>query len=133
EELRNRFPNAELVEGGKDFAALAKRVVEAVERPGTPGDDIPRDVKGTAHQERIWQEVRRIPPGETRSYAELAAAAGRPKAVRAAGSANRANNVAVLIPCHRVVRSDGSVGGYAYGPDIKRELLDRESSAGPKG
>lgn len=133
EELRNRFPNAELVEGGKDFASLARRVVDAVERPGKASDDIPLDVKGTAFQERIWQELRRIPPGETRSYAELAAAAGRPTAVRAAGSANGANNVAVLIPCHRVVRSDGSVGGYAYGPDIKRELLDRESSAGRKG
>lgn len=133
EDLRNRFPNAELVEGGKDFASLARRVVDAVERPGKASDDIPLDVKGTAFQERIWQELRRIPPGETRSYAQLAAAAGRPKAVRAAGSANGANNVAVLIPCHRVVRSDGSVGGYAYGPDIKRELLDRESSAGPKG
>lgn len=132
EALRARFPQAELVEGGKDFASLARRVVEVVERPGTGGDDIPLDVKGTAFQERIWQELRRIPPGETRSYAELAAAAGKPKAVRAAGSANGANNVAVLIPCHRVVRSDGGVGGYAYGTEIKRELLDREAKAAAK-
>ena len=129
EALRARFPQAELVEGGKDFASLARRVVEVVERPGTGGDDIPLDVKGTAFQERIWQELRRIPPGETRSYAELAAAAGKPKAVRAAGSANGANNVAVLIPCHRVVRSDGSLGGYAYGEAIKRELLAREAGS----
>ena len=88
--------------------------------------DIPLDVRGTAFQERVWQELRKIPPGETRSYAEIAAAAGNPKAVRAAGSANGANNVAVLIPCHRVVRSDGSLGGYAYGLEIKRELLRRE-------
>ena len=74
----------------------------------------------------MWRELRRIPPGETRSYAEIAAAVGKPGAVRAAGSANGANNVAVLIPCHRVIRSDGTLGGYAYGLDIKRELLARE-------
>ena len=68
----------------------------------------------------------RIPPGETRSYAQIASAAGQPTAVRAAGSANGANNVAVLIPCHRVIRSDGTLGGYAYGLEIKRELLKRE-------
>jgi AraC family transcriptional regulator of adaptative response/methylated-DNA-[protein]-cysteine methyltransferase len=101
-------------------------VVDAVERPGS-GDDIPLDVRGTAFQQRVWAELRKIPPGETRSYAEIAAAAGKPKAVRAAGTANGANNVAVLIPCHRVIRSDGSLGGYAYGLDIKRELLAREA------
>jgi AraC family transcriptional regulator of adaptative response/methylated-DNA-[protein]-cysteine methyltransferase len=125
DELERLFPNAELVEGGKDFAALLRQVVAAVEQPGT-GADIPLDVKGTAFQEAVWRELRKIPPGETRSYAEIAAAAGKPKAVRAAGGANGANNVAVLIPCHRVVRSDGSVGGYAYGSEIKRELLARE-------
>lgn len=127
EELEERFPKAELVEGGSEFTELLKRVIAAVEAPGT-GQDIPLDVRGTAFQEAVWRELRRIPSGETRSYAEIAAAAGRPKAVRAAGSANGANNVAVLIPCHRVVRSDGSVGGYAYGPEIKSELLRRETS-----
>lgn len=126
EELAARFPNADLVEGGEAFTGLLRRVVEAVERPGTAGD-IPLDVRGTAFQERVWAELRKIPPGETRSYAEIAAAAGNRRAVRAAGSANGANNVAVLIPCHRVVRSDGSLGGYAYGLDIKRELLSREA------
>jgi AraC family transcriptional regulator of adaptative response/methylated-DNA-[protein]-cysteine methyltransferase len=126
EDLAARFPNAELVEGGPEFAALLQRVVDAVEHPGT-GGDIPLDVRGTAFQERVWAELRKIPPGETRSYAEIAAAAGKPSAVRATGSANGANNVAVLIPCHRVVRSDGSLGGYAYGLDIKRELLAREA------
>jgi AraC family transcriptional regulator of adaptative response/methylated-DNA-[protein]-cysteine methyltransferase len=125
ENLATRFPNAELVEGGATFAELLQRVVDAVERPGT-GGDIPLDVQGTAFQQRVWAELRKIPPGETRSYAEIAAAAGNPTAVRAAGSANGANNVAVLIPCHRVIRSDGSLGGYAYGLDIKRELLARE-------
>jgi len=124
-ELRARFPEAELVAGDAGFAALLARVIAAVELPGTD-PDIPLDVRGTAFQERIWRELRRIPAGETRSYAELAAAAGRPRAVRAAGSANGANNVAVLIPCHRVIRSDGSAGGYAYGTAIKEELLRRE-------
>jgi AraC family transcriptional regulator of adaptative response/methylated-DNA-[protein]-cysteine methyltransferase len=124
-DLEARFPRAELIEGGGEFSALLQRVVDAVERPGT-GGDIPLDVRGTAFQERVWAELRKIPPGETRSYAQIAAAAGRPSAVRAAGSANGANNVAVLIPCHRVIRSDGSLGGYAYGLAIKRELLARE-------
>ena len=100
-------------------------VVAAVEAPGDAAH-IPLDVKGTAFQEAVWCELRKIPPGETRSYAQIAAAAGNPNAVRAAGSANGANNVAVLIPCHRVIRSDGSLGGYAYGIGIKRELLERE-------
>ena len=125
EELRDRFPNAELVEGGTEFAALLERVIAAVEQPGE-APNIPLDVKGTAFQEAVWQELRRIPPGETRTYAEIAAAVGKPGAVRAAGSANGANNVAVLIPCHRVIRTDGTLGGYAYGLEIKQELLERE-------
>ena len=127
EALELRFPHAELVEGGADFSALLGDVIAAVEAPGDFGH-IPLDVKGTAFQEAVWRELRRIPKGETRSYAEIAAAVGKPKAVRAAGSANGANNVAVLIPCHRVVRSDGSLGGYAYGLDIKRALLDKETT-----
>jgi AraC family transcriptional regulator of adaptative response/methylated-DNA-[protein]-cysteine methyltransferase len=125
EALEARFPHAELVEGGEGFAALLQQVADAVEAPGSD-HSIPLDVKGTAFQEAIWQELRRIPPGETRSYAELATAVGKPAAVRAAGSANGANNVAVLIPCHRVIRTDGSLGGYAYGLEIKQALLDRE-------
>ena len=125
EELRDRFPNAELVEGGTEFAALLESVIAAVEQPGEAAN-IPLDVKGTAFQEAVWQELRRIPPGETRTYAEIAAAVGKPGAVRAAGSANGANNVAVLIPCHRVIRTDGTLGGYAYGLEIKQELLERE-------
>lgn len=124
-ELRARFPRALLAEGGEPFAQLLAKVVAAVEQPGD-SRHIPLDVQGTAFQEAVWQELRRIPPGETRSYAEIAAAVGKPGAVRAAGSANGANNVAVLIPCHRVIRSDGSLGGYAYGLEIKRKLLERE-------
>jgi AraC family transcriptional regulator of adaptative response/methylated-DNA-[protein]-cysteine methyltransferase len=91
--------------------------------------DLPHDVAGTAFQEAVWSELRKIPPGETRSYAEIAAAVGNPKAVRAVGSANGDNHVAVLIPCHRVVRSDGSLGGYAGGLDRKRKLLEAEGAA----
>ena len=125
-ELARRFPNAELVEGGTEFEKLLAEVVASVEQPGDFAH-IPLDVKGTAFQEACWRALRAIPPGETRSYAEIAAAAGNPNAVRAAGSANARNNVAVLIPCHRVIRSGGDLGGYAYGLDIKRELLKREA------
>ncbi|WP_120715884.1 bifunctional transcriptional activator/DNA repair enzyme AdaA [Tsuneonella amylolytica] len=125
-ELEARFPHAQLVEGGAEFEALLADVVASVESPGE-FSHIPLDVQGTAFQERCWQVLRAIPPGETRTYAEIAAAAGNPKAVRAAGSANARNNVAVLIPCHRVIRTGGDLGGYAYGLDIKRELLKRES------
>lgn len=127
EALVARFPHAELIEGGGTFEALLADVVASVEKPGQMRD-VPLDVQGTAFQEAVWRELRRIPPGETRSYAEIAAAAGKPSAVRAAGSANGANNVAVLIPCHRVIRSDGSLGGYAYGLEIKRKLLAREGA-----
>jgi AraC family transcriptional regulator of adaptative response/methylated-DNA-[protein]-cysteine methyltransferase len=127
--LRARFPNAALVSGNADFAALVDSVVAQVENPG-PDPRLPMDVRGTAFQEAVWRELRAIPPGETRSYAALAAAVGRPGAVRAAGSACGANHLAVIIPCHRVRRSDGSLGGYAYGLDRKQALLAREESGG---
>lgn len=124
-ELCQRFPNADLQQGGDDFQKLLAQVIAQVEAPGRP-HNIPVDVQGTAFQEAVWQELRKIPEGETRSYADVAAAIGKPKAVRAVGSANGANHVAVLIPCHRVVRSDGSMGGYAYGLEIKQMLLEKE-------
>lgn len=128
EALEQRFPHAELVEGGEAFAALLADVIASVELPGD-SRHIPLDVQGTAFQEAVWQALRAIPPGETRSYAEIAAVVGKPGAVRAAGSANGANHVAVLIPCHRVIRSDGSLGGYAYGLEIKQKLLERERTS----
>ena len=126
EALEARFPNADLAQGDAKFAALLADVVAAVEAPGDFAH-IPLDVKGTAFQEAVWRELQRIPTGETRTYAQLAAAVGKPKAVRAAGSANGANNVAVLIPCHRVIRTGGGLGGYAYGLEIKRKLLEKEA------
>jgi len=130
-ELAERFPHADLAEGDADFAALLAEVVAVVEAPAAKWADsarIPVDVRGTAFQEAVWQELRKVPPGETRSYAQIAAAVGRPKATRAAGSANGANHVSVLIPCHRIIRGDGNLGGYAWGLDIKRELLRREGA-----
>ena len=126
EALASRFPNAQIVPADATSEALIAGAVQAVENPSRM-PDLPLDVAGTAFQEAVWQELRRIPIGETRTYADIAAAVGKPKAVRAAGSANGANNVAVLIPCHRVVRTDGSLGGYAYGLDRKRMLLEKEA------
>ncbi|QNQ07827.1 bifunctional DNA-binding transcriptional regulator/O6-methylguanine-DNA methyltransferase Ada [Sphingomonas alpina] len=125
EALRERFPNAEIVPGGAALADLAARVVASVESPDRD-QDLPLDVQGTAFQEAVWQALRQIPIGETRTYTELATIAGNPRAVRAAGTACGANQVAVVIPCHRAQRADGSMGGYAYGVDRKIVLRNRE-------
>jgi AraC family transcriptional regulator of adaptative response/methylated-DNA-[protein]-cysteine methyltransferase len=90
---------------------------------------VPVDVRGTAFQEAVWQELRKIPPGQTRSYADIAAAVGKPGAVRAVGTANGSNPVSVLVPCHRVIRSDGTLGGYGGGLDNKKKLLAAEGVA----
>lgn len=125
--LAARFPNAMISHDPAGLTDLLARTVAAVESPGAP-HDLPIDLRGTAFQEAVWRELSRIPPGETLSYAALAARVGRPKAVRAVGSACGANGVAVLIPCHRAKRGDGTLGGYAYGLEIKRRLLAREST-----
>ena len=126
--LHDLFPKAEIAPGGAALAELAAKVVAAVESPERD-QDLPLDVRGTAFQEAVWQALREIPLGETRSYAELAALAGNPKAVRAVGSACGANHVAIAIPCHRVHRASGEIGGYAYGADRKVALLKREGAA----
>lgn len=125
EALRERFPNAEIIAGGAALADLAARVVASVESPERD-QDLPLDVQGTAFHEAVWQALRAIPAGETRTYTELAALAGNPKAVRAAGTACGANHVSIVIPCHRAQRSDGTLGGYAYGLDRKVVLRKRE-------
>ena len=124
-EVRARFPNATVEPGAAELEALIERVVAAVGNPERP-HDLPLDVRGTAFQEAVWRELARVPAGETLSYAALAARAGKPGAARAAGSACGANPVAVLIPCHRAQRGDGSLGGYAYGLPMKRRLLAKE-------
>lgn len=127
--LHRRFPNAVIQPGGAKMADLVRRTVAAVNAPEKP-NDLPLDVRGTAFQEAVWKELTRIPAGETRTYSQIAAAVGRPKAVRAAGTANGDNNVAVLIPCHRVIRTDGTLGGYAYGLERKTQLLEKEARKG---
>ena len=124
ERLKRRFPNAAVIEDDGTIAAWADAALAQIESPCS--HDLPIDVRGTAFQERVWQELRKIPVGETRSYADIAAAIGQPGAVRAVGSANGDNPVAVLVPCHRVIRSDGSLGGYAGGLDRKTRLLAAE-------
>jgi AraC family transcriptional regulator of adaptative response/methylated-DNA-[protein]-cysteine methyltransferase len=123
--LKRLFPRAEILRDDGSLKDLVEGALAAIERP-LAAPELPIDVAGTAFQEKVWQELRKIPLGETRSYAEIAAAIGQPKAVRAVGTANGDNHVAVLIPCHRVIRSDGSLGGYAGGLDRKRKLLDAE-------
>ncbi len=125
-DLRRRFPNADIQPGNEAFDALVRQAVLAVDHPSQM-PSLPLDVQGTAFQQAVWAELTRIPVGETRTYAQIAAAAGNPKAVRATGSANGANRVAVLIPCHRVIRTDGSLGGYAYGLARKEKLLMMET------
>ncbi|WP_439468138.1 bifunctional DNA-binding transcriptional regulator/O6-methylguanine-DNA methyltransferase Ada [Blastomonas fulva] len=126
EALAARFPAATLHKADTDAATILAGVIAEVEAPAT-GAAIPLDVRGTAFQEAVWKALSEIPAGETRSYAQIAASIGKPKAVRAVGSACGANPVAVLIPCHRALRTDGTLGGYAYGLEIKTELLKRES------
>lgn len=125
-DLRRRFPKAEIISGGERLDALAEQVVRLIEHPAE-ALDLPLDVNGTAFQQAVWAALRAIPAGETRSYGEIAAAIGRPGAVRAAGTACGDNGLAVVIPCHRVLRSDGGLGGYAYGVERKKALLERES------
>jgi AraC family transcriptional regulator, regulatory protein of adaptative response / methylated-DNA-[protein]-cysteine methyltransferase len=123
--LKRLFPNATIVEDNGGLRELVEGALTAIERP-TAAADLPIDVAGTAFQEAVWRELRKIPLGETRSYAEIAAAIGHPKAVRAVGSANGDNHVCVLIPCHRVICSDGSLGGYGGGIERKKRLLAAE-------
>jgi len=125
--LRELFPNARIEQGGAILEGLLADAVDYVTKPGR-AMTLPLDVRGTAFQQAVWRELSRIPPGETLSYAALAARAGNPKAVRAVGSACGANPVAVLIPCHRAVRADGGLGGYAWGLPIKEKLLEREAA-----
>ncbi|KDO01750.1 bifunctional DNA-binding transcriptional regulator/O6-methylguanine-DNA methyltransferase Ada [Pseudomonas donghuensis] len=125
-DLQDKFPKANLIGGDAGFETLVARVVGFIEVPGI-GLDLPLDLRGTAFQERVWQALRAIPAGSTASYAEIAQRIGSPRAVRAVAQACAANALAVAIPCHRVVRSDGNLSGYRWGVERKRELLARES------
>ncbi|WP_442943561.1 bifunctional DNA-binding transcriptional regulator/O6-methylguanine-DNA methyltransferase Ada [Nitrospirillum sp. BR 11752] len=124
-DLQDRFPKARLTGDDPAFDALVAQVVGLVEAPGL-GVDLPLDVRGTAFQQRVWQALRAIPAGQTVSYAQVAAGIGAPKAVRAVAQACANNVIAIAIPCHRVVRTDGALSGYRWGVDRKRVLLARE-------
>ena len=125
-DLKAQFPRARLIGGDKVFEELTAKVVGFVEDPAK-GLDLPLDVRGTAFQHRVWDALRRIPPGSTASYAEIAEKISAPKAVRAVARACATNRIAVAIPCHRVVRSDGALSGYRGGVERKRALLDKEA------
>ena len=123
--LRRRFPNADIRADDGTIAAWVEGALKAIHTPDE-APEVPVDVRGTAFQEAVWRELRKIPLGQTRSYADIAAAVGQPGAVRAVGTANGSNPVSVLVPCHRVIRSDGSLGGYGGGLDNKKRLLKAE-------
>lgn len=127
-DLQDRFPKADLVGDDAEFETLVARVVGFVEAP-TLGLDLPLDIRGTAFQQRVWQALRAIPTGSTASYAGIAAMIGAPSSARAVARACADNTLAVAIPCHRVVRSDGALSGYRWGIERKRRLLERERSA----
>lgn len=125
-EFEDRFKNAELIGSDPTFEALVAQVIALVEQP-SESHALPLDVAGTAFQQRVWDALTRIPPGSTASYSDIALAIGAPRSARAVARACAANTVAVAIPCHRVVRSDGSVGGYRWGVARKHRLLALET------
>ena len=123
--LADRFPKARLIGGGKRLEHLMARVVRFIERPARRLT-LPLDARGTAFQRRVWQALRDIPAGATATYADIARRIGAAQAARAVGRACASNAIAVAIPCHRVVRSDGALAGYRWGLQRKRVLLARE-------
>ncbi|MFW0757700.1 bifunctional DNA-binding transcriptional regulator/O6-methylguanine-DNA methyltransferase Ada [Pseudomonas sp. H11T01] len=127
-DLQDKFPRANLIGADHDFEQLIAKVVGFIEAPAI-GLDLPLDLRGTAFQERVWMALREIPVGSTASYAEIAQRIGAPKSFRAVAQACGANSLAVAIPCHRVVRSDGNLSGYRWGVERKRQLLERETQA----
>jgi AraC family transcriptional regulator of adaptative response/methylated-DNA-[protein]-cysteine methyltransferase len=124
-DLLTRFPAARRVAHDRRLAELLRAVVSLIESP-TAAPSFPLDIRGTAFQQQVWLALQSVPPGKTLSYSELAAAIGRPRAVRAVASAVAANALAVAVPCHRVIRSDGGLGGYRWGTERKKALLERE-------
>ncbi|MCE9522204.1 MAG: bifunctional DNA-binding transcriptional regulator/O6-methylguanine-DNA methyltransferase Ada [Alphaproteobacteria bacterium] len=127
EAVQSRFPKAKLLDASVQLQGALEHVVALVEEPAG-AFDLPLDIRGTAFQERVWQALRKIPAGETRSYGAIARAIGEPSASRAVAQACGANKIAVAIPCHRVVASDGGVGGYAFGVKRKKVLLAKEAA-----
>jgi AraC family transcriptional regulator of adaptative response/methylated-DNA-[protein]-cysteine methyltransferase len=127
-DLRERFPFATLIDDDATTNELAASVVAYIESPANKLE-VPLDLRGTDFQRAVWQALREIPAGSTASYTDIATRIGQPKSVRAVAQACAANALAVVVPCHRVVRSDGAVSGYRWGVERKRALLERESAA----
>ena len=124
-DLQDRFPKAQLIGGDKHFERVVAKVVGFVEAPKLDLD-LPLDVRGTAFQRRVWKALREIPAGSTASYTRIAERIGSPKAVRAVAGACAGNAIAVAIPCHRVLHTDGNLSGYRWGVERKRALLQKE-------
>ena len=125
-ELRHIFPRACCEPGSEAYAVEVEQVIRHLDNPATPFT-LPLDLQGTAFQLQVWNALRAIPPGQTVSYQALAERIGRPAAVRAVASACAANKLAIVVPCHRVVRADGTRSGYRWGPARKAQLLMKES------
>jgi AraC family transcriptional regulator, regulatory protein of adaptative response / methylated-DNA-[protein]-cysteine methyltransferase len=126
--VRDRFPAAQLIAEDPGLTEWAERIVGFITSPAHTLD-LPLDIRGTAFQARVWRALQKIPPGRTATYSDIARAIGQPTAVRAVARACAANNLALLVPCHRVIREDGNITGYRWGIERKRALLDREHSA----
>jgi AraC family transcriptional regulator of adaptative response/methylated-DNA-[protein]-cysteine methyltransferase len=126
--MRDRFPDAEIIEGSPMMDATVERLAELIEHPDLPSD-LPIDMRGSTFEIGVWEALRRIPPGETVSYGEIAARIGSPREAREVAEACAANRLAVVVPCHRVVKKDGSISGYRWGFRRKRALIERERAA----
>ncbi len=126
-DLQDRFPKADLIGGDSQFEKTVSRMIAFIEAPRT-GFDLPLDVRGTAFQQKVWKALRQIPVGKTASYSDIAKKIGAPKAVRAVAQACGANSLAVVVPCHRVLRNDGALSGYRWGVDRKKALLLKEAA-----
>jgi AraC family transcriptional regulator of adaptative response/methylated-DNA-[protein]-cysteine methyltransferase len=129
-DLKREYPSAQVAKGDAQLSGYVQEIVAGL-RPGAPDPRLPLDVRATAFQRRVWQELQRIPRGSTRTYQEIADRIGRPGAARAVGRACSANPVALVVPCHRVVGSGGELGGYHWGVERKRALLEAERTVTP--
>jgi AraC family transcriptional regulator of adaptative response/methylated-DNA-[protein]-cysteine methyltransferase len=127
-DLQDQFPKTDLIGDESGYDNLIAKVVALIENPGV-GLDLPLDIRGTVFQQRVWKALQQIPVGSTASYGDIAKLIGKPKAVRAVAQACGTNSLAVAIPCHRVIRNDGSLSGYRFGAERKRALLEREARA----
>ena len=129
-ELRAEYPQAVISPASRTFSDWVQAIVHHLEGK-QPRLDLPLDVQATAFQRRVWQELQRIPYGSTRTYAQVAQAIGKPRAVRAVARACATNPVSIVVPCHRVIRGDGSLAGYRWGLGRKEKLIEREKAAKP--